>query len=177
MRFLFFFTILFCFIVTDSFAQSGGEVRASNQLKLDYLTPGITYERAIGKKTTIVGSLHFDVLADMRGAGLFPKPKDFSGIGGIPAIGLRRYYNLPKRVGINRLWRNNSGEYFGLMGQYLVNLDTRKGRTQSLGILWGIQRTYRRLGFDLSGGVGYTSAKSFKVNLGPIGLASLSYVF
>jgi hypothetical protein len=156
--YLFILSLLFCPSI-KSVAQDVPTVE-KNQFKIDFLSPGITYEHGLSTNNSLFTEL---------GLGLGYKYDDYFGSTFIayPFVlaEFRHYYNFERR---NRKGKNvsrNSGNYLGFNAIYnfepITNQQQNFVGSTNLSALYGFQRTYKS-GFNLGlqAGVGYSIAKS-----------------
>jgi hypothetical protein len=136
--------------------------------KLNFLGPGISYEKRIGK----FQSLH--VQAYMETSVYFSYSDEFGTDAGVyfdPALALqyRFYYNAARREAKGKRIAMNSLNYVGAISQvaFLKNETItyyfpEEGRQPSytFGVIWGFQRNYlKRFSLDFHIGLGYIAYK------------------
>ena len=116
-------------------------------VSLDLLSPGISFEAAVGRKSSLYTSLTLKPL--FEGTSPPDQPGNSSFILNPVIFGqYRKYYNLEKRYKAGRNTAYNSGNYFGLhvgyqsgaeiYDEYRGSLDMDGGI--NIGPVWGIQR-------------------------------------
>jgi hypothetical protein len=165
--------ILLVVLVTNLKAQEKTSVE-KNIFKINILTPGITYELGIGKKTTLNSDLNIAVVYYQNsGLKVFPYIQEQ----------FRYYYNLEKRVGKNKNTANNSANFMAISASYyfesigeLKYLHRYDGIT--IAPVWGLQRTYKsNLNINLNAGIGYNfSSNSEWKGLTPVVNFTLGWV-
>ena len=126
--------------------------------KINFLLPGVEYERGLGSFATVNINPYFDVGYSsnfvLGNAWLVQPALD---------VQLRRYYNLLRRAGKGKRTEGNSANYFALdllgVGRSIVDTDNfRNVYYYGLGPVWGIQRTYRsRFNLSFQAGVAYAT--------------------
>ncbi len=127
-------------------------------LKANFILPGIEYERALGRFTTVNVNPYLDLGYSSNfvlGSAWLVQPS--------LNIQLRRYYNLLKRTARNKKTEGNSASFVALdllgVGRSIIDAeDFRNYYYYGLGAVWGIQRTYRsNFNFSFQTGVAYIS--------------------
>jgi hypothetical protein len=145
---LFKFLVLPVFILNSAFSFSQTE----NVLRVNVLNPAISYEKAIGLKTTLDASLGFGynysypeltLAADDGFQYLFAMFVDFQA---------RYYYNLDKRLGKNKTVQHNSGNFLALRVLYTgpgpeeaSSFNRTSNHFFAVGPTWGLQRDYGKI--------------------------------
>lgn len=127
-----------------------------NILKVNIINPGITYETAISKYST----LNLDANVSF---GYNYSNQDGSFFKGFPfwRLQYRNYYNLDKRTTSHKNTIGNSGNYVSIHSSYYYGLNSDRNYFNfldglTLGGTWGIQRTYKSgLNINLNTGLGY----------------------
>lgn len=150
-----------------------------SQLKINILTPGLVYEFAISKKTTIYSEFNTGILY-----------KYSNTFGAVTAINFnineqfRYYYNLDKRLLQSKSIKNNSANYFALnisnsfkpfagknIDKYLFY------NTFYVGPVIGFQRNYKsNFNLDMNFGLGATVIQNNNKPVIPIINFSLGWV-
>lgn len=136
-------------------------------LKATILSPGISYEKSIGKKHTLYGQVFASPTVQYLYSSSFGSEFDFY-LDPAAMVQYRYYYNLEKRAGKDKFTRLNSGNYFGAVAQTYfskVRLDsdqleeTKRRPVTTFGAIWGMQRNYaKRFSLDINLGAGYRFA-------------------
>jgi hypothetical protein len=130
---------------------------AKSLFKINFLAPGLEYERGLTESTTLN-------ISTSMGFGL-----GYSSITGLntylfPSLGLqaRKYYNLDKRIEKGKNAAYNSGNFialsaFGSTPSIIENEHAVNEASYGIGPVWGMQRNYDS-GFNLTltMGAGYT---------------------
>jgi hypothetical protein len=162
------FVAAFLFFSTASYTQESEPLQQTTDVTtLTFLSPGIGYEKAINKFTTLYGSFS-----------LYPTFYYWSGFGGSethfhldPGLTLqyRYYYNFYGRSERGRRTDMNSANYIAPVLSVVFTKNSvsdsdygevdRRAIT-TLGGVWGMQRNYRkRFSLDLNLGIGYYFTK------------------
>jgi hypothetical protein len=136
-------------------------------LKATILSPGVSYEKSIGKKHTLYGQVYASPTIQYFYSSSLGSEFDFY-LDPAALVQYRYYYNLEKRAGKDKFTRLNSGNYFGATVQtYLskVRLDSdqleesKRRPVTTIGAIWGMQRNYaKRFSLDINLGAGYRFA-------------------
>ena len=151
-----------------------GQSVEKNLFKLDFILPGITYEHKITNKTTVVLNPFSGINGGWYGSYVY-----FSVL---PSINLefRYYYNLKRRVRLNKNIQNNSANYFAprVMLEFPSIVNNYNDKTTfgaGIGGVYGIQRTYSS-GIYILGewGLGFWEENSLVF---PILTFKMGYVF
>ncbi len=145
--------LLFTFSSITAFSQDAS-VSDKSILSVNIVLPGLEYESALSKETTLNLNLGFGFAYR---SGVFGE-----GYGVFPAfIGQYRwFYNLEKRLEKEKSIDNNSGNYLALYavaqsGEPLIgDLSYRAKIFGTVGPAWGLQRYYGS-GFKLNLNLGY----------------------
>ncbi|MCU7551189.1 DUF3575 domain-containing protein [Chitinophagaceae bacterium LB-8] len=190
--------ICFCVLLISSFqsfSQENQSTEVTNVTKANFLSPGVSVERKVGKLQTI------SLQAYMSTSAYFFYSSSLGTDAGIsfdPALSAqyRYYYNAAKRQEKGKRTEMNSMNYVGAVWETLFSKDavTDSGIEQenrrpvnSIGIVWGLQRNYqKRFSLDLNLGAGYMFAKetefdegryitSTKSMITPLGQLSLGF--
>jgi hypothetical protein len=165
----------FCFgQVSISQTTNGLE---KNLFKINILSPGFSYEKALGESNTffIESSMGFGFSTrGNRTTYLFAPLLNSQ---------YRMYYNLNKRQSKNRDISGNSGSYFALHGSYYFEPINSKKEFFSLydgftaGGVWGFQKTYKSgLNLGANAGLGYNFSSNKVQELLPILNFTLGWV-
>ncbi|WP_378181986.1 DUF3575 domain-containing protein [Aquimarina sp. SS2-1] len=122
------------------------------------ITPGLEYERAITKNTTIslqlgteLGGIENEELNETRFV-VYP----------VLDIDYRYYYNFKRRARKGKNTSNNNANYFGLANTYthtdtlFDDIDPDDAYYISIAVVYGLQRTYwKKLNLRFEAGAGY----------------------
>ena len=161
------FAAAFLFFSTTSYTQERDNQQTTDVTSVTFLSPGIRYEKAINKFTSLYGSFNW-----------YPTFYYWSGFGGSetafyldPGFSLqyRFYYNFYGRSERGRRTDMNSANYIApivfvvftknSVSDYDYDEVDRRAVT-TVGAVWGMQRNYRkRFSLDLHLGVGHYYAK------------------
>ena len=147
---------------------------AENVLKVNLVSPSISYETAIGKKQTIYIEACLAPYFTFLYSSEFGSHSDFRLI---PSFDLayRYYYNGKKRANEGRTTSLNNMNYFTFVYNPSIYKETisdyytseTKLRMQHLiGIAWGFQRNYNnRISIDVNVGPGCAISSSYDINM------------
>jgi len=174
----FFLSLLAVFTFVFAKAQKFKNVE-HNQFKINFLSPGLEYEKGIGENTSLL------VGANLQ---FYTRPVPFEEVWGFmpAAFGEFRYYtNFNRRIVKNKEIAGNSGNYIGFRNNtYFVksslydSVDIEGGVFGHLGPLYGLQRTYLRgFNFNVQLGFGYYYDAKYDGMFAPIGGLSIGWVF
>ena len=158
------FTGLFFSVV--SYAQD--EQHTTDVSTLNFFAPGVGYEKAISKNSTLYGSAYLNFSFYYRYSSAFGDETHFSVNPGF-TLQYRHYYNFYGREERGRRTEMNSANYIAPV-LYVVYSKDRVANSDlneadrrpitTLGAVWGMQRNYRkRFSLNLNLGVGYYFAK------------------
>lgn len=129
-----------------------------NVLRLQFVFWGVNYEKKVGRKQTIQGSLNLFEQINFSYSSSFGYRFTYPFT---PSTGLqyRLYHNLKRRSSLGKNISLNSGDYFasGYRISLPVNMyDNIRRPEQSLAFYYGIQRNFKkRFYIDLGAGVVY----------------------
>lgn len=137
-------------------AQNKNSYLENNLLKINILSPGITYERSLSENTTLCTDLNLSL-------GISYNSNSGSNLLSTPYIReqYRYYYNLEKRKSKDKNIKNNSANFIALDGSYYLK---PIGNSQYVSVYdgftfaptWGLQRTYQSgINLGLTAGPGY----------------------
>ena len=166
MRSMIIFLLFFLFVTTNCFSQE--EIDVTNVTRLTILSPGISYEKRIGKRQTLKFNAVMALSAYWGDSEFFGST---SGIHFDPSLGIeyRYYYNGAARGSKGKRTERNSLNYFGAVHRSLFvkrqDYDTMYSKSDfrlfnTVGIVWGLQRNYHnRISLDLNAGLGYVYGK------------------
>jgi len=168
---LFFLCLL---IINKAFTQYRNEPGVVNLTKISFVTPGFSYEQKIGRFQTLYGRA-------------FLNPSGYAGYSDAlgyrshlyldPAITIqyRFYYNALRRESKGRRTEMNNLNYFAPVFKTAFNAENSQRSIHKTGIVWGLQRNYRRrFSLDLNIGVGYSFAKEGHTENGEITAGQIS---
>ena len=162
LRVYFLFLVIF-FASMNAFCQDSANSGIRDITKLNFLGPGFSYEKRIGK----FQSLH--VQAYIETSFYFSYSSTFGTDAGVyfdPALALqyRYYYNAARREAKGKRTAMNSLNYIGAISQIsfvqneiLTSYFPEEGRQQActFGAIWGFQRNYlKRFSLDFNIGLG-----------------------
>jgi hypothetical protein len=167
--------LLFLFFMafsTSCFAQEKTQSEIVNVTKINFLNPGISYEKPVGKFQSLVGqaflSTTFSFGYSSGLSELYGGSSGFqSDISFDPALSLqyRFYYNYEKRQKKGKRTEMNSLNYFSptlmtVFSKARISsshyMETNRRAMNTVGVVWGFQRNYRkRFSLDLNLGLGY----------------------
>ena len=168
LRIHFLFLLVF-FASMNAFCQDSINSDIRDITKLNFLSPGFSYEKRIGK----FQSLHAQAYIAM--SGYFSYSGTFGTDAGIyfdPALALqyRFYYNAARRKAKGKRIEMNSLNYVGAISEIIfykneaiTSYFPEKGRQPSytFGVIWGFQRNYlNRFSLDFNIGLGYSTTKT-----------------
>jgi hypothetical protein len=141
----------------------------NNLLKINILTPGLTFEKRIDNNKTLCLDANIGLVytfSSNLGNRILKTP--------FTRLQFRNYYNFEKRVTKGKNTLNNSGNYIGLTTSYYfknINDDYFINNYDgfSLGAAWGLQRTYKNgLNINLNTGIGYNFSNQKNKSVIPI---------
>jgi hypothetical protein len=148
----------------------------SNLFKIIILSPGLNFEKGIGKKSTISSDIGSSVGFHSNNSGtewlISPYVKEQ----------YRLYYNLENREQKGKNISNNSGNFVAFSASYYFNpignsnyVSVYDGLT--LAPVWGLQRTYNSgLNFTVNTGVGYNISRNNNNKIVPVLNFSLGWI-
>ena len=146
------------------YSQEENAKNVSDVTKLTFFSPGLSYEKAIGKNQTLYGHAF---LATSLSLGYSSSMGFLSEIHFDPALGIqyRHYYNARKRSNKGKFIDRNSMNYLALGSETIFSTlpvsdshldETSRRAIQVFSALWGFQRNYqKRFSLDLNLGLGY----------------------
>jgi len=149
------FLLIALLIASLSFAQVTKNVE-ENQFKINFLAPGLEYEKAIGKNTT----LNFEI---GTGFALRAGSERSTEFGVYPYVeGQYRYYtNFKRRLARDKNVSNNTGNYIAMSvlyvsGNSILGDLNFSSNNLFVGPMYGLQRTSKSgFNFGLEFGAGY----------------------
>ncbi len=156
-------TLLLCALLLGTLCSQAqykkNIVRTENVFKINFLTPGVSYEHATNKNQTIHGEAYIALAlrqSTIYGSNTSSPEID---IAAIPAFNLqyRLYYNYEKRKEADKRTEKNSMNY---IAPAITHVSTNNkfflSSVTSFGFLWGMQRNYSsHFSLDLNLGLGY----------------------
>ncbi len=172
-----YFNKLVCFLLLTisikSFSRLNDPPVVTNITRATFFTPGISYEKRIGKSQTVLGNAF---LATAFSFGYSSSLGTSSNISFDPALAFqyRYYYNNKQRLARGKRTEKNSLNYLSIITEtsftrnslsssYLIEENRRP--VYDIGVAWGFQRNYiRRFSFDMSIGAGYFYTSNTKFN-------------
>jgi hypothetical protein len=161
--------LLVCAASMHAFCQQSENSDIRDITKLNFLGPGISYEKRIGRfqslhaQAYIATSVYFSYSSTFgTDAGVFFDPAF--------ALQYRFYYNAAKREAKGKRIEMNSLNYVGAVSQLafyknetITSYYPEKERQPSytFGVIWGFQRNYlNRFSLDFNIGLGYSTTKT-----------------
>jgi hypothetical protein len=168
---------LFCLcllIINNAFTQSRNDTGVVNVTKISFLSPGFSYELKVGRFQTLYGRVF---LYPSGYAGYSSTLGSSSHLYLDPAITIqyRYYYNALRREAKGRRTDMNNLNYFAPVFKTIFNAENSQRSIHKTGIVWGLQRNYRRrFSLDLNIGVGYSFAKEGHTENGEITAEQIS---
>lgn len=156
--------LLLLTISTNCFSQGTTQVDITNVTKVTFLSPGISYEKRIGKFQSLVGQV-------FMAPSFYASYSDFLGTDARlvfdPGFSFqyRYYYNYDKRKEKGKRTEINSLNYISptfenVFSKVAIASDHygeyNRRAINTIGVVWGIQRNYKkRFSLDLNLGAGY----------------------
>ncbi len=161
-----FFSLNFLLLVITLNAQEVSKVK-DNLFRINILNPGLTFEKAVGRKETLCLDANLSLTYTTSVA---------TGIAKTPFVRLqfREYYNLNRRIAKNKNILNNSGNYIALNNSYYFKTINDNDFIYiddgfNIGTTWGMQRTYKSgLNINFNTGLGYNFSTRRKQFFHPI---------
>lgn len=159
-------------IVDKAMAQTDAP-DAGNVFKVNIIAPGVSYEKRIGYRQTLVAGAYLAPNFAFSYSSNFGSNFYFNLVPGIEAA-YRYYYNGKRRTDKGYTTSLNNMNYFSFV--YIPSItdvaisdayydETRKRLVHNIGIAWGFQRNYKnRISLDLYIGPGCRIGKSTDVN-------------
>ena len=163
--------LLLLMISINSFSQHSDAPGITNIIKASFLSPGVSYEKGIGKFQSVVGRVFLASAFSFSSSSALGTNSNIS-IDPSLALQYRYYYNNAQREAKGRRTEKNSLNYVSLIAEtgfsrnslsssYLTEEDRRP--VYSIGVAWGLQRNYpKRFSVDLNIGGGYVFASNTK---------------
>jgi hypothetical protein len=154
--------------VQNALCQNTAVPDIQDVYKLTFLSPGVSYEKKIGRLQSIYGHVFMSVNA---GLGYSSNLGFTSAFYLDPAftIQYRYYYNAAKREAKGKRTEMNSLNYVSSLYEMVISKNKIQTLTVSevyrrpvhtLGLAWGMQRNYpKRFSLDLNLGLGYIFGK------------------
>ena len=158
--------LLFLFFMafsTSCFAQDKTQTQIVNVTKINFLNPGLSYEKQVDKFQSLVGQAYLSTSFSLSGSSSGTQ----SSISFDPALSLqyRFYYNYERRQKKGKRTEMNSLNYFSPTIQTIFSkqrissshfMEINRRACNTVGVVWGFQRNYRkRFSLDLNLGLGY----------------------
>jgi hypothetical protein len=178
-----------CLITRDNKYSSAIQkniVRTENIVKINFLSPGVSYEHAVNKDQTIFSEIYLGLgLKQTNNIGS-PNGTEID-VALLPGFNFqyRYYYNYGKRKNNDKRTEKNSMNYIAPAINYILsNKKLRSNSLSSFGLLWGLQRNYPgHFSLDLNLGFGYrvegskyyVPSSDTKANLGGLGKFTLGF--
>ncbi len=130
----------------------GGLQLEKHQVNFNLLSPGIKYEIGIFKNFTASTSLGLGLATPKEGYSLSPAFNAKA----------KFYHNIDRRIGLGKNVSGNSGDFVAVsFNNYFTkwevagNMDNEGYDLISIGIVYGIQRTYKNgISFEIEAGLG-----------------------
>lgn len=173
--------ITLIFFATSANGLYGQNTSTEKVLTLNFINPGIDFERPLGKRTTTA------INAGVGYGVSYPKLSTFGAPGFLfmiaPFVDLqtRVYYNLARRNELGKNTKMNSGNFYGLRflsrgREFDSNFIRDNDLDFAIGPVWGIKRAYNRINLIFNmGPIIYWDRESsgflpltFELNLGYI---------
>ena len=166
MNFLKLLSLVFIIATTNCFSQE--EEHVTDITKINVLSPGISYEKGIGRRQTLKLELLLAFSTYVSWSSSFGNS---AGVNLDPAFGIqyRYYYNDKRREAKSRRTAMNSLNYIAATGQGIfvrrpfydtIYSKSRLRLINTVGLLWGLQRNYHnRMSIDINAGLGYVFGK------------------
>lgn len=146
-------------------AQYKGTPATTTVTKINFLSPGVSYEFPVGKHQTVFGYAFLSPSIALDYSGTFGASERFALDPGLTAQ-YRYYYNYQTRTDKGKRTDMNSANYVAAVYRILNTRDAISGDfgmednrrpIQTLGAVWGLQRNYMgRFSLDLNVGLGYS---------------------
>jgi hypothetical protein len=146
---------------------------AENVFKANLIAPGLSYEKRIGYRQTLVAEAYLAPYFAFSYSSNFGSDFYFALMPGVEAA-YRYYYNGSRRADKGYTTSLNNMNYFSFV--YIPTVtdvaisdayvdETRKRVVHTIGVVWGFQRNYRnRISLDLYIGPGCMIGKSTDIN-------------
>jgi hypothetical protein len=153
------------------FCQDSANSDIRDITKLNFLGPGISYEKRIGKFQSLHAQAYMETSAYFSYSDVFGTD---AGVYFSPALALqyRYYYNAARREAKGKRTAMNSLNYVGAVSQVaflkneiITSYFPEEGRQPSytIGAIWGFQRNYlKRFSLDFHVGLGYINYKTME---------------
>ena len=154
-------------MITYSLNFFGQQTVNNNLLKINIITPGLTYENAIGIKETLCLDSNISLVPTASAATGIAKTI-------FTTLQYRNYYNVEKRLRKGKNINGNSANYIALNSSYYFKtigdddfVNNYDGITA--GATWGLQRTYKNgFNINLNAGLGYNFSNRKSKIVSPI---------
>lgn len=150
-----FLCMLFGILCSSANSQAAEtKTGVSNLLKLNFLSPGVSYEQ----KIFIYQTLHLSTFMDIGISTLVTDDGNETDVYYLPFFNaqFRTYYNIPKLIRKGFDTSSNSGSYVAPVYFAGYSFSEEKTRHQ-VGAVWGVQRTAPKgFSIDVNVGVSYT---------------------
>jgi hypothetical protein len=161
--------VLLLAISTKSFSQYKGEPNTTDVTIVNFLSPGVSYEKTIGKFQTLFGRAYASGSLNVAYSDYFGDSFYFT-VDPAATLQYRYYYNYTQRRDKGKRTDMNSLNYISPTFETVFTKEalsdmhyTEEHRrpVSTVGLLWGMQRNYeKRFSLDLSLGLGYLFAKA-----------------
>lgn len=167
--------LFFTFIYLNTAAQDSSFRQVTDVLRVSFLNPGVSYEKAIGQSQTLFGHAFINTLISIQRSSYSGTETKFSFD---PALLLqyRFYYNYKQREKAGKRTAYNSLNYVGPIVRTLwskadifdnswSSAELERRLVTTIGGIWGFQRNYpKHFSLDLNLGLGYVFANSSRFN-------------
>lgn len=168
-----YFIIPFLFFIGHLCAQEKSESQVTDLIKVNFLTPGINYEKKVGKSQTLVALAYLNT-AILIGASSAQGIRSNVFIDPAVQLQYRFYYNYQKRQEKVKRTALNSLNYISPTFQFVFSdrrtsseyfFESKRRAMNTIGAVWGFQRNYNnRLSLDFNIGLGYLFTTATTIN-------------
>ncbi|MCH7402279.1 hypothetical protein ACFOUP_18240 [Belliella kenyensis] len=162
------------------FSSNALLAQTENVFRVNFLNPGISYEKSLGKKMTLDTGIGFGYNASYPSLAMNSENGFQYMLAAFVDVQSRFYYNFEKRESKGKSTLKNSGNFLALRALYtgpdaVSNFERYDNNSFAFGPTWGLQRAYSKLNVAFSMGPIYyfdTSGNSnwspfwFELNLG-----------
>ena len=166
MKIIYLTTLFSIFAILHTQAQNDS-LQVTDLWVANIVSPGITYEKAIGKRSTVSATVGLNFSGYIQASSNSETVAEYS-LNPSAGISYRYYYNFKKRQERGKNIKHNSANYISLSSYYYwapVSTSFPKHLAENtyhfaIGPVWGFQRTYKkRLHLNLDLGLGYVDSK------------------
>ncbi len=160
-----------------NFVQSQQFLLQENLLKINIITPAVSFEKKLSEKNSLV-------IETGLSAGFNIRANETTYLFSPYILGqYRNYYNLIKRQKKNKSIAGNSGSFLAAhTSYYLLPLNNNKDFVSTfdgltIGVIWGFQKTYKvGLNLGANAGLGYNFSDNKEKGVLPIVNFSLGWL-